>query len=220
MSEILLPKGYLSYSAMELWLRDKDSYRERYYLEEPFISTPYTEFGNEVGKALEDRNWKHPAIKKVKGKVPHQTHPEYKIVTTVKGVKVLGLLDDFNKKTKFIEEYKTNIRDKDTGRLKWNRVAVRKHKQLPFYTVLVRSEFGEWSKDIRLTCMETEWFEEKVPTKLGSSKIYHVEKKLRLTGHVEQFMRTIKEWELDRMEDLIRQSAEEITKDYKLWLKK
>ena len=218
MSDILLPKGYLSYSAMELWMRDKEAYRLRYYLGEPYFSTPYTEFGNVIGQALEDRNWDHPALAPVKGKVPQQTHPEHKIKVEIDGVPIFGMLDDFNLETKFIEEYKTGIRNK--GKAPWDRVKVRKHKQLTLYTLMVKEKYGDWSPDIRLTWMETEWADIQREVEFGGSMITESHKGLRLTGHVETFDRTIKEWELDRMTKIIRDTAEEISEDYKLWKKK
>ena len=218
MSELVLPKPYLSYSAMELWLRDKDGYRKRYYLQEPYFSTPYTEFGNEVGGALEDRNWDHPVLAPVVGKVPQQTHPEHRIDVDVLGVPVMGFLDDFNMETKFIEEYKTGIRNK--GKAPWDRVKVRKHKQLTLYTLMVREKYGSYNPNIQLTWMETEWADINKEVEFGGKIIVESHKGLRLTGHVEIFPRNIKEWELDRMADIIRKTAEAISEDYQLWKQK
>lgn len=218
MSEIQLPKPYLSYSAMELWLRDKEGYRKRYYLEEPYFSTPYTEFGNEVGGALERREWDHPVLAPVVGKVPQQTHPEHRIDVEIQGVNVMGFLDDFNMETGAIEEYKTGIRNK--GKAPWDRVKVRKHKQLTLYTLMVREKYGAWNPDIQLTWMETEWADIEKEVEFGGVLMKESQKGLRLTGHVEVFPRVIKEWELDRMADIIRKAAEEISEDYILWQKK
>lgn len=218
MSELLLPKPYLSYSAMELWLRDKDAYRQRYYLNEPYFSTPYTEFGNLVGGALEERDWDHPVLQPVVGKVPQGTHPEHRIDVDVNGVPVMGFLDDFTLETKAIEEYKTGIRNK--GKAPWDRVKVRKHKQLTLYTLMVREKYGSWNPDIQLTWMETEWADVSREVEFGGTTIIDSSKELRLTGHVEVFPRHIKEWELDRMAEIIRNTAEEISKDFTIWTQK
>lgn len=216
MSELVLPKPYLSYSAMELWLRDPDAYRLRYYLGEPYFSTPYTEFGNIVGKALELRQWDHPVLQPVRGKVPQGTHPEHKLEVEIAGVPVLSYLDDFHLQTFAIEEYKTGIRDRD-GNAPWDRVKVRKHKQLTLYTLMVKNKYGQWNPDIKLTWMETEWARIIEKVEFGSGFIEESKLGLRLTGHVETFTRTIADWELDRMEKIIRKTAEEISKDYQLW---
>lgn len=203
---------------MELWLRDKDAYRQRYYLNEPYFSTPYTEFGNIVGKALEDRDWDHPVLQPVKGKVPQQTHPEHKIEVEINGVPILSFLDDFNLETKAIEEYKTGIRN--NGKAPWDRVKVRKHKQLTLYTRMVQEKYGTYNPDIQLTWMETEWADVCQEVEFGGSTIQECTKGLRLTGHVEVFPRHIREWELERIGDIIRKTAEEISEDYTIWMEK
>jgi hypothetical protein len=216
MSELVLPKPYLSYSAIDLWLRDPESYRKRYYLKEPYFSTPYTEFGNVVGEALEKREWDHPVLQPVVGKVPQGDHPEHKIEVDINGVPILSFLDDFTMDSKAIEEYKTGIRDKK-GRAPWDRVKVRKHKQLTLYTLMVREKYGDWNPDIQLTWMETEWANIAEEVHFGGSILQDNLVGLRLTGHVEIFPRTIKEWELDRMAEIIRSTAEAISKDYQIW---
>lgn len=214
--QLHLPKPYLSYSAMELWLRDQPAYRARYYLGEPYFSTPYTEFGNLVGGALENREWEHPVLKPVRGKIPQGTHPEHLIEVDIAGVPILGKLDDFHLQNFAIEEYKTGIRD-SKGNAPWDRVKVRKHKQLTLYTLMVKHKYGEWNPDIQLTWMETEWARICNKVQFGAGTIEECQLGLRLTGHVETFKRTIAPWELDRMEKFIRDTAEEISEDYKLW---
>lgn len=218
MSELVLPKPYLSYSAIDLWMRDKESYRKRYYLHEPYFSTPYTEFGNVVGGALEERQWDHPALAPVVGKVPQQTHPEHRIDVEINGVPVMGFLDDFNLETKAIEEYKTGIRDK-TGKPPWNYVKVQDHKQLDLYSLMVREKYGEWNPDIQLTWMETEWADISDLVEFGGAMLPNNYIGLRLTGKVKTFERRIDEWELDYMAKIIRSTAEEISEDYQLWTK-
>lgn len=218
MTDLILPKPYLSYSAMDLWLRDRNAYRLRYYLGEPYISTPYTEFGNVVGGALENRDWDNPVLKPVAGKVPQGNSPEHEINVEVLGVPFFGKLDDLHLDSLAIEEYKTGIRDLK-GHAPWDRVKVRKHKQLPLYALLVRSKFGTYNPDIQLTWMETKWGNICTEVEFGGNKLEDCRQGLFLTGHVEVFKRQLRDWELDRMAALIRKSAEEISEDYKLWQK-
>lgn len=182
------------------------------------MSTPYTEFGNLVGGALENRDWDHPVLQPVKGKVPQGDHPEHKLEVEIAGVPILSFLDDFTMATKAIEEYKTGIRSKD-GKAPWDRVKVRKHKQLTLYTLMVKEKYGEWNPDIQLTWMETRWANVSEAVSFGGSVLQDHYMGLELTGHVETFHRTIKEWELDRMAKLIRSTAEAISEDYQLWKK-
>ena len=219
MQDIVLPRGYLSYSAMELWLRDKEGYRLRYYVGEDYFSTPYTEFGNKVGEALEFRQWEDPVLAPVRGKIPQGTHPEHKLEVVINGVTMFGKLDDFDLQNYAIEEYKTGIRDAK-GKAPWNKVAVRKHKQLTLYSLFVRTKYGIYNPNIRLTWMETAWGQVCKDITFGSKVIQDCNKNLYLTGHVETFWREIKDWELDRMAEIIRKTAEDITEDYKQWQQK
>lgn len=218
MQDLVLPKKYLSYSAMDLWLRDKEEYRKRYYMNAPYFSTPYTEFGNLVGGALERREWNHPVLAPVRGKVPQGTHPEHKLEVEIAGVPILSYLDDFHLQTYAIEEYKTGIRDAN-GKPPWDRVKVRKHKQLTLYTLMVWRKYGCFNEKIQLTWMETAWGWVNNEVEFGGTIIKQAEKSLYLTGHAETFPRIIREWELLRMEQIIRTVAEEISEDYKLWQK-
>ena len=216
--QIVLPKNYLSYSAMELWLRDKQGYRLRYYLNDPYFSTPYTEFGNLVGGALERREWDHPVLAPVRGKIPQGTHPEHEIRVDIAGVPIFSKLDDFHLQNYFIEEYKTGIRDAK-GDAPWDALAVRKHKQLTLYTLMVWRKYGAYNPNIQLTWMETAWGQVERVVQFGSKEIRESSKELYLTGHVEVFPRVIREWELLRMEEIIRKIAEEISEDYQTWQK-
>lgn len=201
---------------MDLWIRDPEAYRRRYYTGEPYFSTPYTRFGNEVGGALEDRNWDAPCLAPVLNNVPQLTSPEHKLAVEVAGVPLLGYMDDFNPDTLEILEYKTGIRDRK-GAPPWDRVKVRNHKQLTWYTMCVRQIYGSFNPDIKLVWLETEWalapdcFEHEGTTYCDQQH------QLRLTGHVQTFDRHIKEWELDRLEMIIRKNAEAISKDYEQW---
>lgn len=211
---IELPKGYLSYSSMSLWKRDPDTYRRRYYEKEPYFSTPYTEFGNKVGKALETGEFFDPILEQV----PRLSEPEHEIEVEVAGVPFKMYLDSFDPKTFEILEYKTGIKSR-SGEAPWDRVKVRKHTQLPIYTLGVYLKYGTYNPNIRLVWMETKWSTIDQEQTFGSTTYKQRVPGLKLTGHVEEFPREIREWELERMEKLIRQTAEEITEDYKLWQK-
>lgn len=197
-------------------MRDKEGYRMRYYMNDPYFSTPYTEFGNVVGEALEYRRWDDPVLAPVRGKIPQGTHPEHTLEVEVEGVPIFGKLDDFNLQTYAIEEYKTGIRD-ENGKAPWDKVRVRKHKQLTLYTLLVQRKYGTYNPEIRLTWMETKWGHICKSVEFGGTKIEECSKGLYLTGHVESFNRTIRDWELVRMADIIRKTAEEISNDYQTW---
>ena len=210
-NKLKLPKPYLSYSAISLWLRDKDAYRARYYENEPFISTPYTDFGNKVGKALEIGELFDDTLKKV----PRNPVMEKKLVVDIGGVPFLGYLDSFDPINLEVLEYKTGIISKE-GIEPWSRLAVRKHTQLTMYQLAVFTKYGEYNPDIKLVWMETRWTKVPETVTLGSRQFTTDVPGLELTGRVEIFDRYIEMWELERMEKIIIKIAEEISADYKL----
>lgn len=215
MSDLVLPKDYLSYSALSLWQRDPDGYRRRYYDGDPYVVTPYTEFGNKVGKSLETGNLFDPVLEKV----PRYSHPEHKIEVDIAGVPFLMYLDSFDPSTLEVLEYKTGIIG-PKGREPWDRVTVRKHIQLPIYTLGVKKKYGDYHPNIKLVWMETKWSVVDHEIHFQDQVLSERRRGLKLTGRVEIFDREIAEWELDRMEKLIRTAAEEISQDYLSWKKK
>ena len=213
-NKLTLPKPYLSYSAISLWLRDKDAYRSRYYENEPFVSTPYTEFGNKVGKALELGELFDDTLKKV----PRNPVMEQKLTVDIEGVPFLGYLDSYDPDTKEVLEYKTGIISKE-GKEPWSRLAVRKHTQLTMYQLAVLTKYGEYNPDIKLVWMETRWTKVPETVTIGSKEFTSDVPGLELTGRVEIFDRHIEPWELDRMARIIKEVAGDISNDYKLWMK-
>lgn len=214
MSGLDLPKDYLSFSALSLWQRDPDTFRRRYYEGEPYITTPYTKFGNKVGDALETGNFFDQTLEKV----PRLSSPEHKIEVSIAGVPFLMYLDSYEPDDYSILEYKTGILGRD-GRKPWDRVKVRKHIQLPIYTLGVKLKYGDYNPNIKLIWMETKWSTIDEELKFQNKVFKERCKGLKLTGHIETFDRTIQAWELDRMEELIRTTAENISQDYKRWKK-
>lgn len=221
MSEIHLPKDYLSYSALSLWKRDPDGYRKRYYEGEPYFSTPYTEFGNKVGGELEAmaKGEIDDYFDPILHKVPYYSNPEQKIEVDIAGVPFLMYLDSFDPDSLEILEYKTGIVGPG-GREPWGRVQVRKHTQLPIYTLGVKLKYGSYNPKIKLVWMETKWSTVDHELKFQDKVISERRPGLKLTGRVETFEREIADWELDRMENIIRKAAEEISEDYIQWKKK
>lgn len=85
-------KKYLSYSAIEQWYKNKETYRQRYYGDKKTFDTPYTRFGKEVHEAIE-KSELLSHIPKLKGK-------EVEIKVKFRGVQLRGFIDTFDKKTK------------------------------------------------------------------------------------------------------------------------
>lgn len=202
-----LPRGYLSYSAMTLWLKDKDGFRAKYYVPNaPDFSTPYTEFGKKVATMLEtDEHKTDPVL----SKIPKYKVSEHPIEHAIEGVPIKAYIDSFDPKKGRILEYKTSVKKKH-GPPAWNKVAVQKHEQLLLYHLLVKETLGFVHPVVTLVAMETDWSEEKAGGLLKKDE----GRSLYLTGKFEVFKRTIKDWEHDRMRQLIVQVAKEVSEDF------
>jgi hypothetical protein len=203
-----LPRSYLSYSAFTLWQKDKDAYRRKYYLGEPSFENAETIFGKKTAEHLEDNE--------IEGVIVYDTR-EYRIeVELEEGLKLLGYLDRFNSPTLSILEIKTGHLD-SKGKVPWDKIKVQKHKQLVFYSLLVKLKHGKVDPVTILQWLETKF--QKESREFGGHVMEAETKKLELTGRIETFKRRIYKWEIDKMKEEIISVAKEISNDYTQWKK-
>lgn len=203
-----LPRGYLSYSAIMLWVKNPEAYRKRYYENEPQNESVPMIFGKKIAEVLESRDYKEfPEL----AKVPFYPVSEYPIVIDVAGVPVKAYLDLWEPETFTFGEVKTG------GSTAWDLVKVMKHEQLPFYSLLIKEAHGKVNPKVNLIWLETRY--KRVMEKIGSRTLECDGRDLELTGRMEVFERRIAEWERKRIKKLILQSAQEITDDYNAFLK-
>jgi len=183
-------KDYISYSSYTLWKQNKDAYRRKYYDGGESISSPELVFGKKIARLLEDKELDHIEKYKVM---------EQKIMVEIDGVKVLSYLDSYQP-YKFLE-YKTGV-------VSWTKTRVQKHLQLDWYSLMIQKWKGKVQDQCKLIWIETT--KEKIN--------YHghkIEGGIRLTGKVEVFKRSVKQWERDLLEKEIIKTAHEIRRDYK-----
>jgi hypothetical protein len=196
-----LPKPYLSYSAASLWWKNKQEFRDVYYLNKPKVDTAYTIFGKELSEKLQANDPMYEGV-------PRFDTYEERIELEIDGVRVLSYLDCFDLGTKAFIEHKTSIRNKD-GTHKWTQSVVQAHEQLPWYSLMVKEKYGRVQNKCRLVYMETQW--QTVGQGIGQTM------SLGYTGNFTIFDRTIAEWERKRMREKIVRTAQEISEDYRLW---
>ena len=196
-----LPRGYLSYSAYSLWKSSKDQYRKRYYLNEPSFQSAETVFGKKVHEKFEKDDYV----------VGSETMIE---VDLTPELKLLGYIDSFNIDNLSFVDYKTGHLSK-AGKVPWDNLKVRKHKQLVFYSLLIRIKYGSYNKKAQLHWIETEFTKE--TREFDGHILEATSRKLGLTGREEVFNREIAEWELDLLKEDIISVAEAISEDYTLW---
>ena len=207
--KFLLPKGYLSSSACDLWEHNKQQFRERYYMKQPGFSSPYTDFGRDFAHDLEHNPSKYPWV-------PRYALAEFPIKWVVEGVPVLGYLDSFCPATKSIMEYKTGL-DGGNG---WTAVKVRKWSQLPFYAMCIKEMFGEVNPVIKLVWMKTKWEEVCKEQQFGSTLLRECKNELTLVDKKPVvFDREIRDFEITYQKDRLTRIGKEVTKDYNAYLK-
>jgi hypothetical protein len=206
-----LPKDYLSYSALDLWRKDRDQFRLRYYENVRPVDTQYTLFGSEIHKLVENGELnilEHPREKYTS---------EVRVHVEIEGVPILGYIDLLNEETKAFSDIKTGLPKQD-GSPRWNSVEVQKLDQLPFYSLLLRQLHGKVQKTCKLVWLPTEW-EEWTDTMEFDGVILQsdTKRRLKLTGEQHVFKRVIGDWEHDRMREWIVTSAKEISEDFTLY---
>lgn len=209
--EYILPQGYLSQSAYVLWKTSRNSFYKKYFLREESFETTETRFGKQTADKLE--------VERDDGIIPYKTS-EYNIKEeVVPGLWLLGRLDGFDEDTLKVSEIKTGHKNK-AGKSPWDNVKVRKHKQLPFYCLLVQLKFGKYNPDVTLQWLETEFKKDKIEfdghvlEELGKGK------NLELTGYREIFDRHIEQWEIDNIKEDIILAAKEIHEAYEQFRKR
>lgn len=136
----LLPRAYLSWSQLDLWERDPDEYKRRYFYGKPSIENDAMRFGKHIAAVLEGKE--KPANhteQSVKLLCQQYDKPEHHIrvkMKTVYGEVMLeGYIDSFNSTTcSFIEN--------KTGTTKWTSKKAGNHGQMHFYYILILLSTG------------------------------------------------------------------------------
>lgn len=210
MKKLNLPKKYLSYSQFDLWNKDKEKYRDRYYRNIKSFESKELLFGKKIAEMLEGDRKDHPVLSKIK----QGTHNEYEIKVKIGGVPVLAYLDSCTPSTGKIYEYKT-------GHQVWNQKRVDEHKQLPFYAAAVEAKDGLYDPVIDLFWMPTVV----IPGKEIIDGVEYESKdgagaSIELTGELHVFQRKLSRMDVPQIVYEIKKTAKEISEDYAEFLAK
>lgn len=203
-------KTHLSYSAIELWRKNKAGYRKRYYDGEPAFTSPFTVFGTEVHRQVEKGELK------IKGHPARWYEHEVKVESTIDGVPMLGYVDMLHKGLTRVVDIKTSINP-------WAATDVQKLDQLPYYVLMLRENGIKASQYTGVLWLETQWEEGESDT--VSVQGFEVERTVKprhlaLTGKQTYFTRRVYLSDLDRVRNIITSTTEEIKQDFELWKKK
>lgn len=181
---------------MSVWLSNKERFRREYFEGGERLDTKYLRFGKGIAKMIEEG--KHKAVLP---NLPVYDKPEFKIEIDILGVPMLSFLDSYNSIKNVFLEYKT-------GKNKWTKAKVQKHDQLLVYAVMLKHLTGKIPKFCDLIWIET------FDTPPLFTDFWIEESGITLSGKVESFHRVFDKREIDRMEKLIVQTANEISAAY------
>lgn len=199
----ILPRTYLSYSAMTCWRTSQSRFRREYFENGRKLQTKYLTFGKGIAKAIEDGSYKQ-----ILPNLEVLGQSEFEIRTTVRDVPILSFIDDYAHEIHFFQEFKT-------GKIPWTMPKVQKHEQLVYYATALKWSKGTIPIGCNLVWLETKDKQEAVSQSEEDMFWAEVEKTISLTGKIVVFRRDFDEREITRMEDLIVQTAYEISEAYK-----
>jgi len=207
--ELTLPKAYLSYSQIRLWLDNKEQYRDIYYRGIKSPGSKYLLFGSEISKMLEDGTLNLPAL-------TQYSVQEYQCKFSVDGVPFYGYIDQYEPSLFKFREIKTGSMRPD-GRPRWTQKEVDNHLQLDIYSLLIWLKNGKVDDECHLDWIKTRNKMKTITDDFGNT-LEAESLELELTGEVESFSRVITQEHRDKARMLIVSIANEISADYKAYL--
>ena len=197
-----MPRNHLSWSQMNCWMSNPVRFRKEYFECGKKLDTKYLRFGKGIAELIESGKYKEllPDLEVYE-------ISEFEIRTEICGIPILAYIDDY-------DPVNNVFREKKTGKIPWNQVKVIKHGQLVFYATALKHSTGKMPEYCHL-----DWIE----TKDGSIEVDDFwrenEKIVQVTGKIKSFYREFDEREVEKMEELIVKSANQISEAYKLFLK-
>lgn len=224
----ILPKPYISWSAMDLWEKNPERFKREYFLGGKKLDTRFLRFGKWIARIVEElceiqkrTGSKDEALKELAilhsldqdtieaiAQLETDGISEYDIKCEINGVQILSYVDKYVPEHNYFREYKT-------GKHAWTKAKVEDHGQLVFYAVGLRKKIGKMPTECYLDWLETS----EDPKESTDGDFWaRTDRKLRLTGKVKTFHKLFDERELDRMEERIVKAAEGISAAYKLFI--
>lgn len=152
---IQLPRGYISYSQIQLWQNDKKRYKEIYFdgRDELRVSNPGMEYGKIVATALEHgKDTDDLLTDTAMGLLPKYDVADQEIRAELKTkdgvIEVLGRPDTMDSHSYAFREYKT-------GKSPWTQKKAQNHLQMKFYAMLIYLKYKKPLREAHLDWIET-----------------------------------------------------------------
>lgn len=152
---IQIPKDYLSYSQVSLWMSDKNRYKEIYFNNNDYLrfSNPGLDYGKKVATALENEKETGDLLTDTAMELlPKYDIQDQEIRTILKTkdgyINLIGRPDSLDSKTKNFYEFKT-------GKFKWTQKKAENSLQLKFYAMMIFIEYKVLPNKTSLIWIET-----------------------------------------------------------------
>ena len=202
-NKLILPRPHLSWSAMSCWISSPARFRREYFECGKKLDTKYLRFGKGIAELIETGKYKEllPDLE------VYEIN-EHEIRTTKKGVPILSYIDDY-------DPVNNVFREKKTGKIPWTQAKVIKHGQLVFYATALKHSIGKMPEYCDL-----DWIETREAKADDIDDFWREnEKIIKVTGKIKSFHREFDEREIEKMEDQIVKSADQISEAYQEFLR-
>ncbi len=152
--KLLNPRGYISWTQVDMWLRSPERYKRRYFENEDDFENAAMRYGKATSEALESgERTDDELMNTVVALLPRYKEREYEIrvpLETQSGmVDLLGKLDTFEAVPLRFREYKTGV-------VPWNQSKASKHRQVHHYATLIYLKYGKLPTEAWLDWAETQ----------------------------------------------------------------
>lgn len=202
MAKLLNPRGYLSWTQIDMWRRSRQRYIDKYMLGDgKDIINSGLEYGKVTSDALETgETTGDELLDAVVALLPRYSEREHEIRVQMRTnghtFDLLGKMDTFDPKGLRFREYKT-------GRVKWTQSKAQAHKQMHHYATMINLKHGQLPTEAWLDWAETE----------------EVDGVVGFTGHIESFHVKLGMTEVLEYMALAGKVAREIDEEYRKQLK-
>lgn len=235
---LLLPRGYISWSQLDCWIKNKPRYITEYFEDGKKLKTRYLDFGSKFSKMVEtlcEIMEKTPdraaAIAELAVEYPMDENmqsvlmeldiegvSEYQIGNSGKEgddcpvVKIHGIIPILAYFDKYVRRT-LGIQEYKTGLVPWTMAKVQKHDQLLFYGVGLK-----WSGKPLPPYADLHHIETMEEQAEATDFWREGDKIIKATGRIKTFHREFDEREFERMEEIITRVAWEISDAYQDYL--
>jgi hypothetical protein len=188
---------------MSCWITSPDRFRREYFECGKKLNSKYLRYGKDIAGLIE--TGKHKEL--LPDLIVYDVR-ELEIKTNICGVPILSYLDDY-------DPVNNVFREKKTGKSPWTQAKVIKHGQLVFYATALKHSIGKIPEYCDLDYIQTREIRESDIDDFWRVK----EDTVQVTGYIKSFHRVFHEVEIEKMEELIVKSANQISEAYQNFLK-